>query len=80
VPALKLGQVGQLAIDSSGDLNWVDPLVGVRVRQLLASDAHERTATRHQPQIDAKAHSTTLDHEVSADELILGQALIKGRM
>jgi hypothetical protein len=26
-----------LAIDSSGDLNWVDPLVGVRVRQQLAS-------------------------------------------
>jgi opacity protein-like surface antigen len=37
VPALGLSQVGQLAIDSSGDLNWVDPLVGVRVRQLLAS-------------------------------------------
>ena len=37
VPALWLSQVGQLAIDSSGDLNWVDPLVGVRVRQQLAS-------------------------------------------
>ena len=37
VPALGLSQVGQLAIDSSGDLNWVDPLVGVRVRQQLAS-------------------------------------------
>jgi len=36
VPALGLSQVGQLAIDSSGDLNWVDPLVGVRVRQQLA--------------------------------------------
>ena len=38
VPLLGLSQVGQLAIDSSGDLNWVDPLVGVRVRQQLASD------------------------------------------
>jgi opacity protein-like surface antigen len=38
VPLLGLSQVGQRAIDSSGDLNWVDPLVGVRVRQQLASD------------------------------------------
>ena len=37
VPALGLSQVGQLAVASSGDLNWVDPLVGVRVRQQLAS-------------------------------------------
>jgi opacity protein-like surface antigen len=37
VPALGLSQAGQLAIDSSGDLNWVDPLVGVRIRQQLTS-------------------------------------------
>ena len=37
VPALGLSQAGQLAIDSSGDLSWVDPLVGLRVRQQLAS-------------------------------------------
>ena len=37
VAALGLTQVGQRAKAASGDLNWVDPLVGVRVRQQLAS-------------------------------------------
>jgi hypothetical protein len=37
VPALGLTQVGNQAKAASGDLNWVDPLVGVRVRQELAS-------------------------------------------
>jgi len=37
VPLLGLSQVGQRAVASSGDLNWVDPLVGLRVRQQLAS-------------------------------------------
>jgi len=38
VPLLGLSQVGQLAVDRTGDLNWVDPLVGLRVRQRLTSD------------------------------------------
>jgi len=37
VPALGLSQAGHLAIDNSGDLSWVDPLVGIRIRQQLAS-------------------------------------------
>ena len=37
VPALGLTQVGQRALADSGDMNWVDPLVGLRVRQELAS-------------------------------------------
>jgi opacity protein-like surface antigen len=37
VPLLGLSRAGNLAIADSGDLNWVDPLVGVRVRQELAS-------------------------------------------
>ncbi len=37
VAALGLSQVGQRAVAGTGDLNWVDPLVGLRVRQQLAS-------------------------------------------
>ncbi len=37
VPLLGLSQVGQRAVANSGDLNWVDPLVGLRVRKELAS-------------------------------------------
>ncbi len=37
VPLLGLRQVGQEAVASTGNLSWVDPLVGVRVRQELAS-------------------------------------------
>ncbi len=37
VPALGLTQVGQRALADSGDMHWVDPLVGLRVRQELAS-------------------------------------------
>jgi hypothetical protein len=37
VAALGLTQVGNLAKAATGDLNWVDPLVGARVRQELAS-------------------------------------------
>jgi opacity protein-like surface antigen len=37
IPLLGLTQVGNRAIAPSGDLNWVDPLVGLRVRQTLAS-------------------------------------------
>jgi hypothetical protein len=37
-PLLGLSQVGHLAVANSGDLSWVDPLVGLRVRQLLGAD------------------------------------------
>jgi opacity protein-like surface antigen len=37
VPLLGLIPVGNQAKAATGDLNWVDPLVGVRVRQELAS-------------------------------------------
>ncbi len=38
VPLLGLSRAGNLAIADPGDKHWVDPLVGVRVRQQLASD------------------------------------------
>jgi hypothetical protein len=37
IPALGLTQTGHLANANSGDMIWVDPLVGARVRQELAS-------------------------------------------
>jgi hypothetical protein len=58
VPALGLSQVGQLAIDSSGDLNWVDPLVGVLRpaaagvrRRIPAQRRHRRLRRRQQDQL-----------------------------
>jgi hypothetical protein len=38
VPLLGLTQVGQRAFDTTGDLSWVDPLVGLRIRQQLGAD------------------------------------------
>jgi opacity protein-like surface antigen len=37
IPALGLTQTGHLANANSSDMIWVDPLVGARVRQVLAS-------------------------------------------
>jgi opacity protein-like surface antigen len=37
IPSLGLTQVGHLGVANSRDMTWVDPLVGVRVRQQLAS-------------------------------------------
>ena len=38
VPLLGLTEVGQRAFDTTGDLSWVDPLVGLRIRQQLGAD------------------------------------------
>ncbi|WP_180982487.1 outer membrane protein [Methylocella silvestris] len=37
IPALGLTQIGRQALADSGELAWVDPLVGLRLRQELAS-------------------------------------------